>query len=223
MKNCDPLVSGPAVRVGEAAGTIELQVRRRLVLELVARIADAVAGGVSALNHEFRDHAMKDGAVVKGTPCFFRVGNGVGPVLGALGQADEVGNADGGLFLKQLAVHVAGSGVDDGGWIAGWRCCGDWRSNRRLRRRCGLAEASREAGSDQNENREEGSHRHSLECVGQPMIVSRLGLMAGRLAPTSVALPRTGCGCLELATAGLRLHFAAYAFGFAEDAHQIAA
>jgi len=46
-------------------------------------------------------------------------GLGVGPVFGALGEADEVSDSDGGFFFVKFAGETAHGGVDDGGWAGG--------------------------------------------------------------------------------------------------------
>ena len=84
MKNCEPLVSGTGVRVGEASGPIELQVGRSFILEGVAGIAGAGAHRVATLNHEVGNHAMEDSAVIKWNAVFFLVSDGAGPVFGAV-------------------------------------------------------------------------------------------------------------------------------------------
>ena len=106
---------GTSVGVGQASGAVEFQGRRSLVLEFKANIAAAAAGGIATLNHEVGNHAVKDGAVIERDTVFFGVRDGVGPVFGALGQADEIGHADRGLVGEQGAGQLAGSGVDDGG------------------------------------------------------------------------------------------------------------
>ncbi len=115
---------GSGVGVGETSGAIELDRRRSLILELIAGIALPVAGWVSALNHEFGNHAVEDGAVIKRNAVLLGVRDGVGPVFGAIRKTDEVLDSDGGYLRKQGAVQVAGRGVDDGGGVGGRRC---WR------------------------------------------------------------------------------------------------
>src|SRR5580698_796712 len=95
--------AGTSIRVGEASGTIELEVIRGFILESVAGIAGAGAHRVTALNHEVWNYAMEDGAVIKWNAVFFLVSDGAGPILGARGQADEIGDADGSLIWKERA------------------------------------------------------------------------------------------------------------------------
>ena len=63
MKNCEPFVFGPGVRHRDHAPLDRAAVR--LVLELVAGAAHAGAGRVAALDHEVRDDAVEDDAVVE--------------------------------------------------------------------------------------------------------------------------------------------------------------
>ena len=90
-----------------------------LVLEEVAGVARAVARAVAALDHEAGDDAVEGGAVVEGLAVHLLQGLGVGPVLGAFGEADEVGDGDGRLLVVELAGQAAHGGVDDGGGAGG--------------------------------------------------------------------------------------------------------
>ena len=63
--------------------------RMELVRERVAGSADALAERVAALDHEAVDDAVKDDAVVVRLRHLL-VGARVGPLLRALGEADEV-------------------------------------------------------------------------------------------------------------------------------------
>src|SRR4029077_4090167 len=67
---------GSGVGVGETPGPIESDGGRSLILEFVARIACAIAFGISALNHETGNHAVKDGAVIKWNAVLLGVGDG---------------------------------------------------------------------------------------------------------------------------------------------------
>src|SRR6185437_473176 len=98
---------GAGVGHGELAGLGEA-VRRALGLvgELVAGAAHAGAFGVSALDHELRDDAVEDGAVIE---LGALLGAAV-PVLGALGEADEVGDSIGRFLVEQLADDGAFAG-----------------------------------------------------------------------------------------------------------------
>src|SRR5580658_4765989 len=53
------------VRVSQASGLVEQEIRRHLILECVARIARPIAFGIAALNHELRNDAVKNRAVVE--------------------------------------------------------------------------------------------------------------------------------------------------------------
>ena len=104
---------------GEAAGCVEGERGVDLVIEEVAGVAGAVADAVAALDHEAGDDAVEGGAVVEGLVVHFLEGLWVGPVLGAFGEADEVGDGDGGFFVVELAGEAAHGGVDDGGGAGG--------------------------------------------------------------------------------------------------------
>ena len=77
-----------------------------LVGEVVARPAGALAEPIAALDHEAVDHAVEDDAVVeRRLPPL--AGRRVAPLLGALGEADEVGDRVGGFLVEQADVEVA--------------------------------------------------------------------------------------------------------------------
>src|ERR1035441_2191181 len=61
------------IGIGKAAGTVEPQIGRSLILKLVAGIARPVPSRVSALNHEVGNHAVEDCAVIKGNAVHLRV------------------------------------------------------------------------------------------------------------------------------------------------------
>src|SRR5207302_10572882 len=81
----------PGVGIGEAPRTVKPQVLRSLVLEFVTRIPLAVAQWISTLNHELRNHAMKNGAVVERHAMLFGPRHRIGPVFRSACQANEVG------------------------------------------------------------------------------------------------------------------------------------
>ncbi len=115
---------GAGVGHGEAARDIEVEVGVELIGEGVAGIAHAGAGGVAALNHEFGNDAVEGGAVVEGLVVLLLVGDGVGPVFGALGESDEVGDGVWGLLLEELAGDAAHGSVHDDVGAVGLHQCG---------------------------------------------------------------------------------------------------
>jgi hypothetical protein len=56
---------GSGVCHGEASGDIETQVGIEFVFKLITGVAHAGTGWIAALDHEFGNDAMKDGAVVE--------------------------------------------------------------------------------------------------------------------------------------------------------------
>ena len=99
---------------GEEAGCVEGEVGIDLVLKEVAGVAGAVTDAVAALNHEVGDDTVEGGAVIEGLVVHLLKGFGVGPVFGAFGEADEVGDGDGGLLVIELAGEAPHGGIDDG-------------------------------------------------------------------------------------------------------------
>ena len=113
---------GARARVGhgEQARLVEGEGGVDLVLEEVAGIPGAITGTVAALNHEARDDAMEGGAVVKRLIMYLLQRFGIGPLLGALGEADKVGNRDRSFFFEELAAETAHGGVNDGSRTCGY-------------------------------------------------------------------------------------------------------
>src|SRR5580700_3616199 len=91
---------GAAIGHGEATGNVEGEVAL-FVAEGVAGTSGAVAEGIATLDHEVRNHAMKDSTVVKGTVVHGGAVGGILPVILAGGAADEVVNRDGRLIGKK--------------------------------------------------------------------------------------------------------------------------
>jgi hypothetical protein len=91
---------GPGVGVCEAAGAIEGDGGRSLILEFVAGVAGAIAFWISPLNHETGDHTVKDGAVIERDAVLLGVRDRAGPVFGAGSQADEILRLRSELFLE---------------------------------------------------------------------------------------------------------------------------
>src|ERR1700687_4695412 len=123
---------GSGVGVGETTRAIELDGGRSLILEFVAGIARSVALGVATLNHEFWNHAMENGAVIKRNAGLLGVSDGAGPVFGAVRKTNEILDSDWGYAWKQSAMEVAGRSVEDGGGLGS--CGTGRRAHRRLRR-----------------------------------------------------------------------------------------
>src|SRR5580693_10093848 len=94
---------GSSIRIGHTAGTIELEVIRRFVLEGIAGITGSGPHRVAALNHKVGNDAVESGAVIKWDTVFFLVSDGAGPILGSGGQADEIGHTDWSLVRKEGA------------------------------------------------------------------------------------------------------------------------
>ena len=91
---------GSGIGVGETPGAIEGDSGRSLILEFVAGIARAIAFGISALNHETGDHAVKDGAIIKWNAVLLGVRNGAGPIFCAAREADEILDSNRGYLWK---------------------------------------------------------------------------------------------------------------------------
>src|ERR1700729_3964638 len=88
-----------------------------LVGELVAGAAHAGAFGIAALDHELGYHAMEDGSVVE--LCALLAA--AVPLLGAFGEADEVGYGLGCVLLEEFADDGSFGGFE--GCISSWILC----------------------------------------------------------------------------------------------------
>jgi len=62
---------------------------------------------------------VEDGAVIESFAMDFFEGEGIGPIFGAFGEADEVGDGDGSLLIVELAGEAAHGGVKDDGGAGG--------------------------------------------------------------------------------------------------------
>ena len=106
---------GAGVGHGELARLLEAVFGAAgFVGELVAGAAHAGAFGVAALDHELGDDAVEDGAVVELRALLAAAV----PVFGAFGEADEVGDSDGRVFLEELADDGAFGGLEGG--VGAW-------------------------------------------------------------------------------------------------------
>ena len=84
-----------------------------LVVEVVARAADALTERVAALDHEARDDAVEDDVLVERALAGL-AGGGVGPLAGAVGEADEVLDRAGSVVSEEVDDDVAVVGVQGG-------------------------------------------------------------------------------------------------------------
>src|SRR6266568_2506631 len=104
-----------SIGIREPPWTVESEIRRSFILELISRIAFAVSERISALNHEFRNHAVKYSAVVKRRASHFAAGCRVGPLFCSLRQPDKICDAYGSFVREQLAGDFPGGCVNDCG------------------------------------------------------------------------------------------------------------
>src|ERR1700674_2188291 len=113
---------GTSIRIGHAPRTIELEVGRGFILESIAGVAGSSAHRVATLDHEVRDHAVEDGAVVKRNTVLFLMSDGTGPILGSVSQASEVSHADRSLVREKRAGQFACRGINYSSRPARSRC-----------------------------------------------------------------------------------------------------
>ena len=90
--------AGARVRHGKHAGAVMPEVRGKLVFKTVAGASHARAGGIAALDHEIRNHAVEGDALV----------------VPSAGEVQEVGYGDGRLGGVKGQFNIPfGSGDDD--------------------------------------------------------------------------------------------------------------
>src|SRR5690242_118678 len=104
---------------GQHAALIKLKRGIELVLKLVARPPGAIAGRISALNHELRNHAVKNGAVVQRRIVLRSFRHRILPILCSFGQSDKVLYRYWRLVLVEGAIEIPGCRLDDGLRIVG--------------------------------------------------------------------------------------------------------
>src|SRR6202044_917360 len=113
---------------------------RHFVLEINPYVSRTIAFGISTLDHEVGNHAMKTRSVVERHAMLRGSTDGILPVLGAGGEADEVLDSDRSFVGEQSTSQISNRGLDDGRRFT--RCGG--MVNRSLGRsawfgrRCGL-------------------------------------------------------------------------------------
>src|SRR6185312_8660835 len=110
---------GSTIGHGQAAWLVKKQVRTQLIVKGKADVTGARSRWIAALDHEIRDSAMKNHAVVKRLAVHGLAGFWIFPVLFPGGKADEVGHSFRRLFGKQFTFEVTRGGVDDSSWIWG--------------------------------------------------------------------------------------------------------
>ena len=98
MKNCEPLVPGPALAIEKMPRFVVLEVGVEFVSEFVTRSTRAGAGGITTLDHEIIDYPVEDGVIVKALA----------------GEKDEVVHRDRGLGREEFDLHIANIGFHHG-------------------------------------------------------------------------------------------------------------
>src|SRR5262249_25695624 len=117
-KKLRPVRVRSGIGIGESARPIKLQSWGRLILERIPRVPAAVARRIATLDHELWYYAMENSSIVKRDSMFLGVRHRASPVLGTVGQTDEICHSDRSFIRKQLAGHLARTGVDDGRGLA---------------------------------------------------------------------------------------------------------
>jgi len=112
---------GAAIGIGKPARLIVKQIRPKLVFNRKPDFTRDGSCRIAALDHEFGNYAMKDRAVVKWNAVHLGSGRGVGPVLRAFRQADEVCHPDWSFVRKQSAGQFSSRSINDRGRRT--RCC----------------------------------------------------------------------------------------------------
>src|SRR5918999_6298189 len=87
------------------------KLRMELVLEAITRAAGAVTERITALNHEPRDHAVKNSSVIQ-RPLYFLSGFGIHPLFRAACKSDKVSHGLGRLVFEELDDDIAHAGLE---------------------------------------------------------------------------------------------------------------
>lgn len=101
----------PGVSHRQDAGLGMFEIGMELIFEAIARATGAVAQRITPLNHETRNHPMKNCSVVERLFDLF-FGFRVAPLFRAVGEADEVGDGLGRLVFKELDDDIAHAGFE---------------------------------------------------------------------------------------------------------------
>src|SRR5438445_4291548 len=104
---------GPGIGHGKLAGFGMLQRRMKFVGEFIAWPAHAGTVRAASLNHEIRNDAVEDEAVIE-RALFFLSGFFVGEFPGAFSETDKVFDSFGGFFFQQFDDDVALRGFENG-------------------------------------------------------------------------------------------------------------
>lgn len=142
---------GPCVRHGEASRNVEDQARSVFIVKEVSRVSCSIPSMISPLDHEAWNDAVEGGAIVEALAMHLLPRRGVGPILGALGECDEVSGCERRFFAEEFAGESSHAGVEHNGrsgrrrgrrwsirgawsiWKLTWRgcCLTCWRSGGR--------------------------------------------------------------------------------------------
>ena len=99
MKNCEPLVPGPAFAMESVPGLVMLQAGVEFVCETIARTATTGTCGIAALNHKIGDHPVEKSAIKESLP----------------GKEHKIVHRLGGFIGEELQLDISLIRVQGGG------------------------------------------------------------------------------------------------------------
>src|SRR5579872_7620726 len=88
-KELRPIRVRSGIRIRQSPRAIEGQIGRNFIFEFISRIAGPIANWISSLNHEVRNHAMENCAVIKRDPMLSHALHGL-PILGSSSKANKI-------------------------------------------------------------------------------------------------------------------------------------
>src|ERR1700688_1650718 len=217
----------PSIRIRQPPWPVEQQIRRNLILEFISRIARPIALRVAPLNHEPRNHPMKNGPIVKWHAVLRNSAHRTLPVFLSGGEPNKVLHSDRSFVRKQDAGHIPRCGLDDRGRLTCRRMV-----HRRLRRwrslRARLPPHRNHSRKKQKENSKALTHDCSLPAAQTCSAIYFATLHCTTATAVSAPKPKPSWYLVSFVVQGffshcLRLHLPAHGLRLAEHSQHIAA
>src|SRR5437879_11491923 len=92
-----------------------------LRFESISGIAGAIGYRVADLDHEIRNYAVEDRAIVEWNAVLLRMCSRVGPIFRSLRKADEIGDPNESLVGEKFAIEITSSLHNERGSLDGSR------------------------------------------------------------------------------------------------------
>src|ERR1700692_4802259 len=217
----------PRIRIRQPPRTVEQQIRRDLVLKLISRIASPIALRIATLNHEPRNHSMKNSPIVKRDAVLGNAAHRTLPIFFPGGEPNKVLYPDRSFVREENAGHITRSGLDNRGRLTCRRMV-----HRRLRRwrslRARLPPHRNHSRKKQKENSKALTHDCSLRAAQTCSAIYFATLHCTTATAVSAPKPKPSWYLVSFVVQGffshcLRLHLPAHGLRLAEHSQHIAA